>query len=160
MILRPARPEDAAALALIFHRAVQEGAAGHYSQAQRDRWSPACPTAADWTRRLRGLTTFVAEIDSAPQSFLSMRDRDGLIDLLFVAPEHLGRGLAHALYSEALAHARALGLPRLHAEASAQSRAFFARHGWVETGQRNHGRGPGRIVTTLMYCDLVFQQRG
>jgi len=153
VIVRRFRPDDAGALGLIFHRAVQVGAAGHYSQAQRDGWSPMCPTAAEWTARLKGLTSFVAEIGGAAQGFLSMRDRDGLIDLLFVAPEHLGRGLAFALYGAALEHARALGLPRLHAEASDQSRSFFLRQGWAETGRRNRGRGAARIVTTLMACD-------
>jgi GNAT superfamily N-acetyltransferase len=155
MILRPSRPGDAGALAAIFHRAVQIGAAGHYSQAQRDGWSPDCPTPEVWAHRLEGLTTIVAEIDGEPQGFLSMRDDDGLIDLLFVAPERIGLGLGFALYCRALDHCRARGLGRLHAEASSLSRDFFRRQGWVETGQRNRGRGRARIVTTLMACDLT-----
>lgn len=160
MILRAARPEDAGPLGAIFHRAVQIGASGVYTQAQRDGWSPVCPTAQDWTRRLHGLTTWVADIDEVPLGFLSLRDRDGLIDLMFVAPEQIGRGVGYALYRRALDHARGLGLGRLHAEASSQSRAFFGRQGWVETGQRNRGRGEARIVTVLMAFDLTATEDG
>jgi hypothetical protein len=82
MNLRRARIGDAGALALIFHRAVQEGTAHLYTQPQRDDWSPECPTEAEYVDRLDGLTTFVAEIEDTPAGFLAM---DGaLIDLLFV----------------------------------------------------------------------------
>lgn len=148
MQIRPARPEDAGALARIYHDAVQIGSAGVYTQAQRDGWSDECPSAADWAERIDGLITFVAE-DGVPIGFLSM-EPGGLIDLLFVTPPRIGQGVAFALYGQALAHARTAGLTLLTVEASRMSRRFFTRQGWRVTGRVHHRSGPARVVGTLM----------
>ena len=38
--IRPYRPEDRAAAALVFFRAVREGSAAFYTEAERAAWAP------------------------------------------------------------------------------------------------------------------------
>ena len=154
--VRAYAPADAGALALIFHRAVQEGAATVYDQAQRDGWSPALIETAAYARRLDGLRTLVA-VDAAgrPIGFLTFDPADH-IDLLFVAPERIGSGVAFALYRAAVAEARARGIARLTVEASAQSHAFFLRQGWHETGERIvRGQGAAAIENRMLARDVT-----
>lgn len=157
MQLRRYRPADAARLAAVFHRAVQQGTRAVYSQAQRDGWSPTCPSAHRWRARLEGLETWVADVDGRAEGFASFEPDTGYLDLLFVAPEMIGRGLAFALYRTVHARCRESGLSRMTAEASKQSHAFFLRQGWTETGRRNRGEGAACIRTWLMAHDLADQ---
>jgi putative acetyltransferase len=151
--LRPMQDGDVAALALIFHRAVQEGSAGHYDQAQRDDWSPAVPSTAGWAARLEGFTTFVAESGGVPVGFVAT-DAQGLVDLLFVRPDQARRGIGTALLAQATEAARAAGLRRLTAEASALSEGLFRKAGWQETGLMPRGAGAGRVVNRLFARNL------
>ena len=128
LAIRRGTAADAGDLAVIFHRAVQ--AAEAYTAAQRDAWSPTCPSAAQWAERLEGLTTLVAEHDGKSIGFMSLRD-DGYLDLAFVDPDFARQGIEQALLDEILQEARRLGLRRLSTEASLVARAFFERHGWV-----------------------------
>ena len=65
----------------------------------------------------------------------------GYLDLAFVLPEYIGRGVAKALYCEVLEWADKEGLDRLTVHASHQARRFFLRQGWTidyaETVERN-----------------------
>lgn len=155
MRIRAYTVADAAALARIFHDAVQIGTAADYTQAQRDDWSAKCPTAEAWENRLIGLTTFVAEDAGVPVGYMSMRDEDGYLDLAFVSPSMIGQGVAYGLYLAVLDHARALGLSQMTVEASAASYRFFKRQGWHETGRKTRGEGAAMIETRLMAGDII-----
>ena len=148
--VRPYDPAtDPGALAAIFHAAVQ-GTADHHSQAQRDDWSPVCPTAESWRARLEGLVTLVAEEASEPVGFMSMDMATGLLDLAFVRPDHARRGVGARLYEALMAEATARGLAAFTVEASPASRAFLAARGWRETGTRLRGEGEAQVTTVLM----------
>ncbi|SHF32821.1 Acetyltransferase, GNAT family [Loktanella atrilutea] len=151
--IRPYDVADAGALASIFYRAVRIGAAGHYTPVQLADWAPEVRSAEAYADRLAGLDTWVARVDGVPAGFLSLSDGHH-IDLLFVDPAQIGRGLAFALYRHLLAELTGRPVARLTVEASAQSRTFFRRQGWNETGQRTRGTGAAAIVTTLMAYDL------
>ena len=95
--IRPYRGSDAGDLALIFHDAVQRGTGNHYDQAQRNAWSPRCPAPHDWARRLAGGQTIVASTGGRSVGFMSWQE-DGYLDLMFVHPDFMGRGIGDALY--------------------------------------------------------------
>ncbi len=127
--IRPYRPEDRAACAGVFHRAVHEGAAAHYDAAQRQDWAPAALPDPSRPDKLLAQAAWVAEEDGRITGFMSLMP-DGCLDMAFVLPEVMGKGHAAALYDVLLAHARAVGMARLTAQASEYSRRFLARRGW------------------------------
>ena len=121
---------DCAGCMNVFFRAVQIGAAGAYDQAQRDAWCPEIPQASQENcDRLAGADSVVAELDGTVIGFMSL-EKDGHLDMAFVAPEHMGQGVAGALYDQLFAKAQHRGLCRLNTEASHLARGFFARKGW------------------------------
>ena len=129
MQIRAYRPQDRSAKAGVFYRAVHEGAAPFYDAAQRAVWAPS--PEPDWALPDRQLDQWcwVAEDHSGMTGFMSL-DREGYLDMAFVLPEVMGKGVARALYGALLAEARASGLTRLTVRASHLARRFFERQGW------------------------------
>lgn len=125
--LRPYRAEDRAACAAVFFRAVREGAAAFYDEAQRAAWAPGGP--APGLDRLKDQWCLVAERDGAVVGFMAMTPA-GYLDMTYVLPEEMGRGTAGMLYDALLARARATGLSHLTVHASHLARPFLERRGW------------------------------
>ncbi len=134
--VRDYRPADAEALGAIYTRAVREGTRGHYDARQRRVWAEYWPGGGSWEDRLRGFRTWVAEADRAPVGFMSL-GQGGHLELAFVLPDWMGRGVADALYDALEAEARARGLTRLDTEASHLARRFFLRRGWREIARKD-----------------------
>ncbi|MCV2869748.1 GNAT family N-acetyltransferase [Defluviimonas sp. WL0002] len=128
--VRAYRPEDRAAKARVFFRAVHEGAAQFYDPAQRAAWAPS--PEPDWNEPDRQMDQWcwVAETDGALTGFMSL-ERDGYLDMAFVVPEAMGTGVAQALYRTLEDHARQNGLRRLTVRASHLARHFFEKQGWT-----------------------------
>ena len=139
--VRPYRPEDRAAVALVFFRAVREGSVAHYSQAEREAWAPSPDP--DWHEPDKFLDQwcFVAEKDGQITGFMSM-DKTGYLDCAFVIPEVMGNGTAAALYDRMMDAARAAGLRRFTVKAVENSRRFLARRDWQVDGmEKGEERG-------------------
>ena len=139
--LRAYTPEDRAAVHAVFYRAVHEGAAGHYSAAQRAAWAPAPAVDPSRPDRLAGQVCLVSESAGQITGFMSLRG-DGYLDMAFVLPEVMGKGHAAALYDAILAEAQRRALPRLTAHASLLARPFFERRGWLVEQVQDHPVGP------------------
>lgn len=129
MEVRSYRDGDAEALARVFHRAVREGAAAQYGEAAVAAWSPELRPVAAWEARLEGTDTVVATEDGVPVGFMNL-DAKGYLDLAFVLPEYMGKGVSDALYAVLEGRARAAGLGTLTVQASLLAERFFARQGW------------------------------
>jgi len=158
MRIRPFEPADASQCAALFYRAVHEGAAEKYSDAQRRAWAPAVPSAAAFAERLGDAATFVAEGPGAPderaiEGFMSLFDY-GYLDMAFVAPERRGTGLALRLYTAIEEHARGCGISRLTTHASLLAKPFFARRGWQVAEPESVGRDGVLIPRFLMVRHL------
>ena len=136
--IRPFQPEDAPALARLFHDAVHGIAAQHYSPAQVAAWAPAVPDPARFLARgADGRTLLVAEgLDGAPLAYGDV-EADGHIDHLFCRPEAAGAGIAARLYAALEAAARERGIARLYTEASEPARRFFERRGFTLLHRRD-----------------------
>jgi putative acetyltransferase len=154
LIIRPCRVTDAPDLALLYHRAVQEGAARHYDASQRTAWSPAPPTDAGWRRRLIEAQTIVAERAHGPVGFMTLDATNGWIDFAYVAPEAMGQGVAETLYAVLEGRARAAGLSRLETEASLLAERFFLRQGWRIMARQRVERHGQILPNALMGKDL------
>lgn len=127
-MIRHFRPSDAQATRDVFVAAVQIGAAGRYSAEELAEWMPDPAMPPDWGPWLDRHITLVAE-EGAIAGFM-MLERSGYLNMAFVRPEAMGKGVADALYAGILAEARALHLPRLTVLASRYAQGFFTRHGW------------------------------
>jgi putative acetyltransferase len=147
--IRPMAADDPPALYVIFFRAVHEGAAGAYNDAQRAAWAPEPAMPADWPRRLADQVTLVAEAKGRPVGFMTL-GRDGHLDLAYVLPEAMGSGVAAALHDRLLAEAAALGLTRLDTAASHLARRFFARQGWTVIAEQQIGRRGQKLTNFRM----------
>lgn len=130
MMIRNYDPQDATALAAIFHAAVHGVGAAYYSAEQCKAWSPAPMGAASWAARItQAHSVFVAEIDHLPVGFIELR-AEGSIDCFYIHPDHTRQGVSTALYASLEAEACACGLRHLWVEASVPARSFFTRQGF------------------------------
>jgi putative acetyltransferase len=130
MWIREATLDDVGALAGIFYRAVRVGAAPFYSEAERFAWAAQHPSVDQWTKRLDGLLTLVAQDETGIAGFMSMRMSDGYLDLAFVEPDLRGTGVAVQIYAVLENRARAAGLTKLHSDASHMFKPVLQRLGW------------------------------
>ena len=130
LTIRSYAPGDARPLAEIFHRAVHEGTASHYSPEERAAWSPEVPLTRSWELRLAEAETVVADTPGGPVGFMSLDPARAYLDLAFVLPEVMGKGVSGALYAVLEGRARVRGLTRLETEASLLAEPFFRRQGW------------------------------
>jgi putative acetyltransferase len=138
MKVRPFQPEDAPALAALFHAAVHGIARLHYSEAQVKAWAPEVPDPARFQARGADGRILLVAIDEEgePLAYGDV-EPDGHIDHLFCRPDAAGTGVAAALYAALKAAALARGLTRLHVEASEAARRFFLKQGFVLVARRD-----------------------
>lgn len=123
--IRDATPRDDAALIALFRASVREVARRDYSEVQVRAWAPDEIDAAGWRARIAEARVFLAEDGAEAVGFATLV-ASGLIDMLFVHPARLRRGVASAL----LERIAATGPPRLRTEASLTARPFFEAHGF------------------------------
>jgi putative acetyltransferase len=148
-LIRPFRTEDATETARVFFESVHGGTRSRYDGVQRHAWAPRIPDTDTWLDRLRSQTVFVAEVNGAIAGFMAMKG-DGCIDLAYVAPEAMGRGIGKELYDAVLADAVRKDLSRLYAEASHIARPFFERQGWSVVAPQTVQRGGVSIPNFMM----------
>ena len=134
-MIRPYRASDRAATALVRYRAIRDGAAAHYSAAERAAWAPSPDHDPDKPDTLLAQWSYVAEDTTQITGFRAMNpsgylDKAYVLPEVMVLPEVIGNGTAAALYDTLLARARTAGLTRLTVRATPQSRRFLARRDW------------------------------
>ena len=159
LIIRPCRVTDAPGLAALYHRAVREGAARHYSHAQRAAWSPAPPTGEGWRRRLIEADTILAERAERPLGFMTLDLATGWLDFAYVAPEAMRQGVAGTLYAVLEGRARAARLERLETGASLLAERFFACRGWRVVKRQEVARNGARLPNAAMAKVLTEHQK-
>jgi len=158
LLIRPYRPEDAAHLAQVFHRAVRRSTRAHYSLVQRLAWSPRAGDGAAWHARLRDIDTVVAELPSGPVGFMALDKSEGFIDFAYVDPSVRGQGVGAALYAVIEGRARTIGLGRLQTEASRVAEPFFRERGWVVLHRQVVRRRWVNLPNALMEKDFQLAE--
>ena len=142
MHIRSFRPDDAVALARIFHAAVHQVARLHYSHEQIEAWAPAVPDPQRYLARgADGRILLVAADDSDQPLAYGDLEKDGHIDHLYCRPDVAGTGVASALYDQLEAAAKDLGIARLYVEASEPARRFFLRKNFIALRRRDFALG-------------------
>ena len=95
--LRPYRLADAAATLTVFTEAITQTAAAHYTARQIEAWAqPGRRDLPSWNDGMSGRATVVAVAGDEVVGFSDV-DGNGYIDMLFVSPRHLRRGIARTL---------------------------------------------------------------
>jgi len=161
VIVRPATPEDARALAAIY---------GHHCCHGFGTFEEAAPSPEDMAARLaavtaRGLPYLVAEVDGKVAGFAyagPFRPRAAyrytVEDSVYIAPDHIGQGVGKALLTEVIAACEAMGFRQMVAvigdSANAGSIGLHRSLGFEDAGiGRDVGYKLGRWV------DIVWMQR-
>lgn len=128
MNIRKYKESDFFALCEIFQRAVKETARRDYSAQQVAAWAQI--DEASWRQKLATSEVQVAVVDGLPVGFISVVGN--YIDLLFVAPEFNGQGIARRLLKPWIARGHVLTV-----DASMTAKPFFERQGFQVVAQQN-----------------------
>ncbi len=149
--IKAGRGADVAALAAIFHAAVQ--GADAYTPRQRAAWSPPTSTHA-WQRHYPARAFWVAWVRDTAAAFTDL-EPDGNIDMLYVHPAYGRRGIGAALLAHAEAQARAQNLKRLYAAASITARPVFIRAGFQVLAEQSVVRRKTRFTNYVVEKELT-----
>ncbi len=144
LTLRPMNAADAPLIFEIMRTAIRDGAGRFYTARQRAAWMPAIldgrPMPEAFAARLAPQAGWLASAGTDAVGFMTC-EMNGHLDLAFVLPEWMGRGVAARLHGAVLDWACARDLPGLTTEASHFFQRFLLRHGWrlvaAETLWRN-----------------------
>lgn len=146
MIIREYKERDFLALCEIFLRAVKETARRDYSAQQVAAWAQI--DEATWRQKFATSEVQVAVVNEQPVGFISVAGND--IDLLFVAPEFNGQGIAGRLLKPWIARGDGLTV-----EASITAKPFFERQGFqVVAQQKVECRGEWFINYRMQYNNV------
>jgi putative acetyltransferase len=129
LLIRPVLESEYSAIGRVFHDAIQQIARLDYTEEQVQAWSPRVLDAARWKQRTAKLDVRVAVLQGEVGGFIGFAP-SGYIDLLFVRPEFVRRGIARALLLEAEGALAQLGVATTWTEASRTARGFFQAMGY------------------------------
>jgi putative acetyltransferase len=133
--LRPFLAEDIPVLAAIFAASIEELTGDDYSEAQQQAWASVADDEEQFGKRLAGQLTLVATLQNSPVGFASLKGADH-IDMLFIHPGAVGRGVGSML-SEALEKlAAGRGAKSLTVDTGDNAQEFFSKRGYAAK-QRN-----------------------
>ncbi len=162
--IRRGTPADAERIADVYVRTSRVAERGYVPDAELDAMTPG-DYLESWHRRLGSPephATWVAEIDGDVVGFCYVEpspDDDataatGHVDMLFVLPQHAGRGIGARLLAEGVAHLRA----RAFAEATLwalarnrRTRRFYEREGWTAADARKRYDQAGDAIELVRY---------
>ena len=140
MRIRPAHPEEAAALSeLCFHSKAHWGYDDEFMEACREELT---------VRDVAGVR--VAEVEGRVVGLYSL-DAEGDVALFFVDSAAIGTGVGRALWDDLVHVARVLGLEALRVDADPNAEGFYARMGAVRVGEVPSASIPGRTLPCLRF---------
>lgn len=135
--IRPAEPEDRAALAELHAASIRRLCAGSYALEQVASWAGLIrPEIYDEALEHKILLTACA--DGRPCALGILDPAGAEVDALYVAPEHAGRGAGSALLREMEKRAAREGLAELTVQATLNARDFYARRGYAFVADAEH----------------------
>ncbi|AEW98290.1 GNAT family N-acetyltransferase [Streptantibioticus cattleyicolor] len=145
--LRPARPEDGAAIADVWYRGWCDAHLGNVPDAL-----VALRTRESFDARVvpRIADTVVAVVGGQVAGFVTVIGDE--VEQVYVAERHRGGGVATALLDEAERMVAAGGHRRawlVVVPGNARARAFYARQGWTDEGPYDHVAPDGQEAVTV-----------
>lgn len=147
--LRPYLPKDFAILMRIVRASIAELAQDDYTPGQIDAWINAFNDEATIAQRFEVGLTLVATLDGLPAGFAVLKGKDE-IDLLYVAPGVVRRGVATSLVDALEKLASARGATRLNVTASDTALPFFSGRGYEPQSRNTVTLGDEWLGHTIM----------
>jgi N-acetylglutamate synthase-like GNAT family acetyltransferase len=151
--IRPARPDEAAALSAL---AMRSKAHWGYS----DEFMAACHDELTWSAEqidAPQYTFYVCTVENSIVGFHALERLDAAfaeLEALFVEPEYIGRGVGKALIEHAKDQARQLGTSSLVIQGDPNAEKFYLAAGAVCSGSRESRSIAGRFLP-LFTVDLT-----
>ena len=143
--LRPYLPGDAPARAEIFRDAIEQLTGEDYDPSQQEAWASIADDADAFAGRLAKTLTLVATEEGEVVGFASL-EKNETIDMLYVAPDMAGRGVATTLADALERLAAARGTRKVSAQVSDTALPFFMGRGF-EPQQRNAVQRAGQWLS-------------
>jgi GNAT superfamily N-acetyltransferase len=128
-MIRRATPDDALAIATLYHDTVKKINSRDYAPAQIQAWAGATPDEEKWLERQTSRTTFVEEDDGIIRGFAEL-EGNGHIGAVYIHADYQREGIASALLDEVEKEAVACGATCHSTDASITAEPFFAKHGF------------------------------
>jgi putative acetyltransferase len=128
-MIRFATPDDAEAIATLYHDTVKRINSRDYGVAQIQAWAGATPNEAKWRARQATRKTFVEEEEEVIRGFAELED-GGQIGAVYVHADYQGQGVASALLERVQAEATADAIDCLCTDASITAQPFFEKRGF------------------------------
>lgn len=151
--LRPYLPKDVSFLLRMTRGSIAQLAQDEYSPGQIEAWVESFSDEAAFAARLAAGLTVVATIDGFPAGYAMLKGKDE-IDLLYVAPGLVRRGVASALVEAIEKLASARGVAKLTVKASDVARPFFSTRGYEAQSRNTVPLGEEWLGYTLMSKSL------
>ena len=128
--LRPYLPSDAARCAAIFRASIEALTGDDYDDDQRRAWTATSDDVAAFGARLAKSLTLVATVSGEAAGFGSLKGAD-VIDMLYVDPQFVRRGVGALLIDALTRLAAGRGARQLTSEVSDTARPSFEKQGFV-----------------------------
>lgn len=142
--IRPAKNDDAAAIAEIFRRAVMHIQNSHYSEQEKNAWLQDADNTDFWQKRIERGGFQIAIHNGRVAGFIEYLPEQGHIDCLYTDPHHQRQGIAAALLSAVLPTDKAG--KTITADVSKAALAFFEKQGFV-VQHENQIQRKGLVLT-------------
>ena len=97
-MIRHATPDDALAIATLYHDTVRKINSRDYGSAQIQAWAGATPDKEKWRERQNSRTIFVEEENGIIRCFAELED-DGRVGAVYVHADYQSEGIASALWT-------------------------------------------------------------
>jgi len=129
IVIRDYINSDAEALWKLFFNTIRNINRRDYSQSQVEAWASDSYDIEYWTRRMSGLSPYVAEIDRVIVGYTDLQN-DGLIDHFFCHHEYQRQGVGRALMNHVQEKGQLRGISRYYSEVSITARPFYEHQGF------------------------------
>jgi len=149
--IRRARPEEAR---LLSELALRSKAVWGYEPSFMARCRPSMRLEPAQLREHEYHLAEPAAAPAAPLGFYGFEpEAEGLgLDMFFVEPAAIGRGVGRALWNHAVLRARALGAAALVAVSDPNAAGFYLKMGCAPAGGRPSEIEPGRILPVFRFA--------
>ncbi len=127
---RRVRLNDLDQILNVFNQAVRNTALKDYTKEQIDAWSASSLERDRWSQKIVHQEVYAVLEDNKIIGFSSLENKN-YIDLMYVHPSYLGRGIAKFLLSKIEGLAKGYGTQIIKTDVSETAKPFFERMGFV-----------------------------